>query len=47
MLLQHKDSPTATHQRSLRKASSAFAGNGTRTSIGDDLLNLLSATDIA
>lgn len=33
--------------KSLRKVSIVFLGNGTRTSMGNDLLNLLSATDIA
>lgn len=44
---QHKDSPTATGQKPLRKVSNVFLGNSTRTSMGHNLLNLLSATEIA
>lgn len=39
MHFQHKDSPTATDQKPLRKVSNVFLGNGTRMSMGDDLLN--------
>lgn len=46
MSFQHKDSPISTDQKPLIKVSNVFLGNGTRMSMGDDLLNLLSATEI-